>query len=303
MIVQKGDTMEPLTTENTAFLTTMASGGRGYEAKYAFSDRVSKSEYHCHDFYEFYIHLRGGQYFGLDERLYVLQPNQLYIIPPFSMHGRSFVNETTGYERAYLNISTDLMKRLGFDLIDLDQMIRSYTSQGQNIFQLSAADTEKCIQMIRSLEESPREDTPLRSFASCCELVNFLNLVFQTMQRSQAVSANVISNSIIQNVLTYINNHYTQPLKMNEIAKMFGISVSYLSHQFVKFTNRSVYDYILYRRVVLAKQMVQTDLPLNTIAYQCGFNDYSNFLRMFYRLEGMSPSQYRKQLQPLQRIR
>ncbi len=295
--------MEQLMTENTAFLTTMPNGVHGYEAKYAYSERVSKSEYHCHDFYEFYIHLRGGQYFGLDERLYVLQPNQLFIIPPFSMHGRSFVNEMTGYERAYLNISTDLLKLLGFDMIDLDQFFRSYTSQGLNIFQLSAEGSDKCIAMIRSLEASQEADSPLENFGNCCTLVNFLNLVFQTMQQSRAVSANVISNSIIQDVLTYINSHYTQPLKMKEIAKMFGISVSYLSHQFVKFTNRSVYEYILYRRVVLAKQMIQTDLSLNTIAYQCGFNDYSNFLRMFYRLEGMSPSQYRKQLKPLQRIR
>ena len=295
--------MEQLMTENAAILTTMNNGGLGYEAKYAYSDRVSKSEYHCHDFYEFYIHLRGGQYFGLDERIYLLQPNQLFIIPPFSMHGRSCDHVMTGYERAYLNISTDLLKLLGFDLIDLDQFFRSYTSKGQNIFQLNAVSAEKCVSLIRALEESKQTDTPLDNFGNYVVLVNFLNLVFQTVRQSRAVTADVISNSIIQDVLTYINSHYTQPLKMKEIAKMFGISVSYLSHQFVKFTNRSVYEYILYRRVVLAKQMIQTDLSLNTIAYQCGFNDYSNFLRMFYRLEGMSPSQYRKQLKPLQRIR
>ena len=44
--------MEQLMTENTAFLTTMPNGVHGYEAKYAYSERVSKSEYHCHDFYE-----------------------------------------------------------------------------------------------------------------------------------------------------------------------------------------------------------------------------------------------------------
>jgi AraC-like DNA-binding protein len=35
---------------------------------------------------------------------------------------------------------------------------------------------------------------------------------------------------------------------------------------------------------------------LNDIAYQCGFNDYSNFLRSFGKIVGMSPSQYRKRL-------
>ena len=86
---------------------------------------------------------------------------------------------------------------------------------------------------------------------------------------------------------------------MDQLAKQFGISVSYLSHEFVRFTNRSVYDYVLYRRVMLARQMMQDDLSLNTIAYQCGFNDYSNFLRMFNKLVGMSPSAYRKHLYSL----
>ena len=57
-----------------------------------------------------------------------------------------------------------------------------------------------------------------------------------------------------------------------------------------------VYNYILYRRVMLARQMMLTDLSLNAIAYQCGFNDYSNFLRMFRKLIGVSPSQFRKGL-------
>ena len=62
------------------------------------------------------------------------------------------------------------------------------------------------------------------------------------------------------------------------------------------FTNRSVYDYVLYRRVMLARQQMMGSASLNDIAYQCGFNDYSNFLRSFGKIVGMSPSQYRKQL-------
>ena len=83
-------------------------------------------------------------------------------------------------------------------------------------------------------------------------------------------------------------------------ARRFGVSVSYLSHEFARYTDRSVYDYILYRRVMLARQMMPSDLTLNTIAYQCGFNDYSNFLRVFNRLVGMPPSRYRKNLRRFQ---
>lgn len=294
--------MNQLTTENVASMTTMQNGGSGYEAKYNRTERLGWSQYHCHDFYEFYIHLRGGQYMCLDEKLYPLQPNQLFVFPPFSMHGLSCEGETLDYERVYLNLSPELMKILSFGQIDLEQFFRSHAAQGLKSFQLSDEDAEKCIAWIRKLEENGPSENPLEKYGNYCLLTNFLNVICQTMQRAQAITVSVISNNIIQDVLTYINNHYTQPLKTEQLAREFNVSVSYLLHAFTKFTNRSLHEYILYRRVMLAKQMIHTDLPLNTIAYQCGFNDYSNFLRMFSKFVGMSPSQYRKQLKPLQRI-
>ncbi len=295
--------MEKLTDENVTSLITMSSGGIGYEAKYTYSERLGVTEYHCHDFYEFYIHLRGGQFYAMEDKLYVLNPNQLFIIPPYSMHGLSCEKEMQGYERVYLNVSMDLMKQLCFDQFDLDLFFRSYTSRGQYIFQLTEEQARQCTEWICQLEEKKVSGVVLENYSTYCMLVSFINIVCQTMLRSPAVTGNVVSNTIIQDVLTYINNNYTKPLKMDALAKQFGISVSYLSHEFVRFTNRSVYEYVLYRRVVLAKQMIQTDLSLNTIAYQCGFNDYSNFLRAFTRTVGMSPSAYRKQLKPMQRIR
>ena len=284
--------------DNAVSLTTMPSSRKGYEAKYNYTDRIRNTEYHCHDFYEFYIHLHGGQYFGLDDHLYLLEPNQLYIIPPFSMHGISCVSEMYDYRRAYLNLSPEVLRVVGCGQIDLDQFFRSYTSRGQNCFQLTDEASVKCIEWIRRLQENEMSDQPLTVFGNYAILINFLNTVCDCVSNSRVITANVNSSSVIREVLTYINNNYTQTLKMEDLAKRFGISVSFLSHEFVKFTNRSVYDYILYRRVMLAKQMIQTDLTLNTIAYQCGFNDYSNFLRMFNKLVGMSPSAYRKQLKP-----
>ena len=126
--------------------------------------------------------------------------------------------------------------------------------------------------------------------------MNAMNLICQTMGSAEAVEGTEVSNSVIQNVLAYINNNYNQTIRISELAKRFGISESYLSHEFSRFTRRSIYEYILYRRIMLARQMMLKDTSLNTIAYQCGFNDYSNFLRSFTKMVGVSPSQYRKQL-------
>lgn len=58
--------------------------------------------------------------------------------------------------------------------------------------------------------------------------------------------------------------------------------------------SRSVYDYILYRRVLQAKEMIHSCMNLNETAYRCGFSDYSSFLRSFKKMTGMSPNAYRK---------
>jgi AraC-like DNA-binding protein len=123
-----------------------------------------------------------------------------------------------------------------------------------------------------------------------------MSLLCRTTRRTDPVESDAFGSGIIQEILEYINNHYTQPIRIENLARSFGVSVSWLSHEFSRFTNRSVYDYVLYRRVMLSRQQMLGSASLNEIAYQCGFNDYSNFLRSFGKIVGMSPSQYRKQL-------
>ncbi len=105
------------------------------------------------------------------------------------------------------------------------------------------------------------------------------------------------SESLIRGVTAYIDANYTQSVRGDDLARRFGVSVSYLSHEFTRITGRSIYDYVLSRRIELARQMMQTDMPLQEIAARCGFRDYSNFLRVFRKAAGVSPSEFRRQSQ------
>lgn len=285
--------------DNELHLTSMPGNLPDLEAFHRVTNTIARQEYHCHDFYEIYIHLGGGHYFGLDNNMYLLEPDQLFIIPPFCMHGLSSVGEMRDYNRAYVNIPSATLKRLGCGQIDLDRFFRSYTSHGQNRFQLTREQAEKCITLVDELQENQEAVNEMRRFQNSVTLINLLSIICDILYRSPALTGTVISNSIMQDVLTYINSNYTQSVKIDELSHRFGVSTSYLSHEFTKYTSRSVYDYILYRRVMLAKEMIASDMSLNTIAYQCGFNDYSNFLRMFTKIVGASPSRYRAQLKQL----
>ena len=262
-----------------------------------YSERMQLTQYHCHDYYELYIHLRGGEYMGVDNKLYLLKPNQMFIIPPFYMHGLSCTSEMRGYERAYLNLSPEVMEILGCGQVNLGDYLRSFTSRGQCTYQLDEERAKQFVQCIRFIQEDQGQDMkPTQRFQKYARMVELLSLVCQVAGEKEPEQEGIVSNSIIQDVLTYINNHYTEELRVSELARHFSVSDSYLSHEFSRFTNRSLYEYILYRRVMLSQQMMLSEDSLNVIAYRCGFNDYSNYLRSFSKLVGMPPSRYRKRL-------
>ena len=147
---------------------------------------------------------------------------------------------------------------------------------------------------MNELQATQDSAAPLVRFDNYAKVVQFMSIICQAMSRANEASEPIVVNEAMQDVLAYINEHYTTPIKLEPIARQFGVSVSFLSHEFVKYTGRSVYDYVLYRRVLLAKELIASDRPLNEVAYHCGFNDYSSFLRSFTRLAGQSPSAYRK---------
>lgn len=291
--------MSEIQQERNIPLATLAEIYDGYQGFYECSNKLEGWEFHCHDYYEFYIHLNSGQYFGVDNELYLLEPDQFFILPPFSMHGLSNISELVDYERAYVNITPEVLRILGCDQIDLDRYFRSYTAKGMNRFQLSKEESKRLIEIVKQLQKNQHATRNLDKFQNYSLLLEFLATLCHVIDHTEALTSTVMSNSIIQQVLNHINSNYTQPMKIAELAKQFNVSVSYLSHEFAKYTNRSIYDYILYRRVMLAKKMMTTDASLNSIAYQCGFNDYSNFLRMFNKLVGLSPRQYRNQLKAM----
>ena len=284
-------------TNQVPFLPMGQPGNQGYEAYHNFDETMEVTQYHCHDYYEFYLHIRGGEFMGVENRLFQLKPNQLFVLPPFSMHGLSCTTEMRNYERAYLNLAPEVLRVLGCGQIDPENLFRQHTSGDVCTYQLSAGDAEtfvSCVHRIR--DNSARKSDPLERYDDYAQMMNLLNVVFRTMRLTDPVEGEIFGNSIIQEILDYINSHYTQPIRMENLARSFGVSMSWLSHEFTRFTNRSVYDYVLYRRVILARQQILGTASLNDIAYQCGFNDYSNFLRSFTKVVGMSPSQYRKSL-------
>ena len=267
-----------------------------YEACYGMDREWGLYGLHCHDFYEFYIHFSGAKYYCIDNQIFPLERYHLMVIPPFRMHGLIGDQVPRDYERCFLYISPSMLKMCSGGQIDLAQYISTSLRSGQHQFLMTPEEGETCKQLMQELKASQDDMSSLGRFGNYAKLLQYISIICHVMHRAQDTITPIVVNEAMQDILSYVNENFTSSIKLEQLARKFGVSVSFLSHEFVKYTGRSVYDYVLYRRVLLAKEMIHSAVPLGEVAFHCGFNDYSSFLRTFTKMAGMSPSAYRKQL-------
>ena len=105
-------------------------------------------------------------------------------------------------------------------------------------------------------------------------------------------------SGMIRDCLNYIDFHYMEPLSLDNLATRFSVNKNYLSSRFHKEVEITVTDYINQIRILRATNLLrQTSLSVQQIAEQCGFADGNYFTRIFKKIQGMTPNEYRKSLQ------
>ena len=98
----------------------------------------------------------------------------------------------------------------------------------------------------------------------------------------------------ISDIIAYIDSLHENIPNACELAERFGVSPSNLSHQFKRATGDTLASYIAERKMAIARQLlVETDMDVAQIGEKLGYTHPSSFIRMFHRVQGMTPAQYR----------
>ena len=100
---------------------------------------------------------------------------------------------------------------------------------------------------------------------------------------------------LLKSVLEYIEQNYSSPITLSGLAGVVGMNPNYFCRVFREYTQQSPMDYVIFYRIEQAAELLTgTAQSITEVAMECGFNDYSYFIRTFKRLKGITPKQYRK---------
>ncbi len=267
--------------------------GRAFEIYHATNTTPQPTIYQSHHFYELYFILRGSIRVIVEDADVSPALGDAIIYPPHCMHRVTHTDPSKPYERFYIYLSKDFLQSISTDEVDFVQALEQLTAGHRYCLKPGAAAVQALVPMADEIIKAARDLSPEAVLANRCRMIIYLLRVLDTLKQSIASTPDGPSTRMSE-LIRYINQNAAQPLPLDHLADVFGISKYALLHEFKDYTGMPIHQYILTRRVILARQLIQQGIKPRQACEESGFTDYTSFYRAFKARTGKAPTQYSK---------
>ena len=98
----------------------------------------------------------------------------------------------------------------------------------------------------------------------------------------------------LKSIISYIQEHYDQEIKLEDVAEAANICKSECCRFFKKHMNMTIFDYVLYYRIQMSIPLIREYDSITEVASMVGFSSSSYFTQVFKRYMGFTPMQFKK---------
>ncbi|WP_166238256.1 AraC family transcriptional regulator [Paenibacillus turpanensis] len=249
---------------------------------------------HAHASYELFYVLDGGRVFFINGTVYTANKGDLIFINSNDVH-RTTSSEALKCERVLINFTDAFLQHvISHSPFPLLPVGRSSPVFHFPINEQAAVEEllQKMLQECR-LQESGYEMCVQSLLTEL--LIRMYRHDLKEYER-QAPPAHPMHQKISE-VASYMNEHFSQQVTLQETARRFFISPSYLSRTFKNVTGFQFSEYLQIIRIREAQRRLrETDEPIGRIAEEVGFDHTANFNVTFKKITGVTPGYYRRSM-------
>lgn len=246
---------------------------------------------HYHNFYEIFFFLSGNVDYRVEGRSYRLESGDLLLIAPQELH-QPAIEPDVPYERIVLWIDRSFLQSLSAPSMDLSGCFGDDITGRLNLLRPSKVQQVALGQMLSRLNREYHSKHPGGELYAQGLLLQFLVEVNRLALQATARNRKMDDPDLVTQVLAYIGIHYRENITLESLASEFFVSKYHLSHEFSHRVGTSIYRYVIFRRLMLAREMIASGSAPGDIYQFCGFGDYANFYRAFKSEYGVSPRQF-----------
>ena len=242
--------------------------------------------YHYHDFHKVIVFLSGKAAYHIEGKSYYLKPWDILLVNRHAIH-KPEIDFSVPYERFVLWIRDDIAAT------DLLRCFQKAIDRSFNLIRLDSGTQEKLKQLLYELEAALKDEkfgSDLLGTALFTQFMVYVNRIFLEKQYIYDTRS-YSSDSQVEELLRYINHNLTEDLSIETLARKYYLSKYHMMRKFKDETGYTIHNYIINKRLLLARTKIAEGIPVLKAAQLSGFSDYTTFSRAYKKQFGTAPSQ------------
>ncbi len=244
--------------------------------------------FHWHTNLEFVRILKGTLSLTLDNRTYLLSEGDAAIINSETLHGATPINcmyQCIVFDLSFFKTGNSECDEFIESLLSRSIVLRERPTDPQVLF------------LIGRIFETLTEN----AVGTLFKTIGYIHELLGEIQQKEEFIAHLPPSSLqdkkkifmLKTALNFIREHYAEDITLEDIAQNAGLSSKYFCRFFKDMTATTPINYLIaYRIERAARRLLNSDDSITQIAYNCGFNDVSYFIKTFKQIHGISPTKY-----------
>lgn len=252
--------------------------------------------YHSHDFYEIYFLLSGKVTYLIEGKSYSLKPWDILIINNKDLH-KPIIESGSVYERIVIWINPDYIRKLCTPSSDLLTCFESTSKNRYSLLRPGAEMLNSIKNTVFKLEKVLFANSFGSDILTGTYLTELIVLINKAYLDTDVVSIeeDISYNSTVNDIIHYINRNLGGDLSLESLSKRYFMSKYHLLREFKKHTGYTLHSYISKKRLLTAKSLLRSGSSISDVCRECGYNNYSNFIRSFTKAFDISPKKYARE--------
>lgn len=256
--------------------------GAKLHVHHSFTERPDPDEcpLHVHDGYELFLFLQGEVEYFVEGRHYPMLPHNILLMQPGEAH-RPIPQSCAPYERVVFEFDAAALHG-----IDPEKRLLApfrHPPGQQNYYPPETIAPELIHTFLEQLERARNNEYETQLVAHTFLPLFLLELQNQPAQRHEKPAG------LAARVTDYINRHLSESWTLDDLSAHVFVSKTYLNKKFKEATGATVWQYVIVKRLQLARQRILAGTPIRTVFEQSGFNDYATFFKRYRERFGLSP--------------
>lgn len=233
---------------------------------------------HTHENYEIYCFLTGNAKYYVEGNVYPLKPGDILVMKKAEAHSL-FVNSCVPYERIVISFNADALVEESRE--ELCHFLDNRPLGLHNRYAASKFKESNWLYYLMRMCKTER----------LSEKQLYLSILVNELYESYPLinTETTAPGDTVVEIIGYINQHLTEPLSLDTLCHHFFISKAHLNRKFKMLTGSTVWEYILTKRLLAAKDLLQNGETPTKVYSECGFNDYCSFFKSYKAKFGVSP--------------